>query len=902
MRLFSSRSRSSAPRSSGPSSPLSLSFRSFSLRSYSYPARLAFAGLVAATTFAGVRMADAHRQDAMMQPPASTGRLLTPTGQQTNVGSFPANMALSPDGKYIAVTNTGFRQYLSILSADDGHLVSQLPFIPAANDRSDKTSLYYGLAFDAPADGQAAGTYRLFASRGPQDKVSVFTVSGEGVIAALSDINTPSPLPAATKDAQPNFPAGIGVSAGHLYIANNETSAYTDFKGSVSVVDSKAGVVVGKITTAGFPYAVCAVTKGDSAGKKVYISSEQDGCVSVLDVSDPANGKHVRDIQTGDHPMALLLDADQKRLFVANASSDTVSEIDTNTDKVTRTWNARGKSNLPGATPTALALSPDQSRLYVTLADHNALAVIDLNSPKNEPIGLIPTGWYPTSVVVSPDGKRLFVANAKGARTRNPNGSSAQTKNRERYILNIIEGTVSMIATPTDADLRGLTQTAMRANAAGDSRKLPATGIKHVIYIIKENRTYDEILGDEPTGNGDKSLVLFGRDVTPNQHALAERFVLLDNFYCAAEVSADGWNWSVSGMGSEYNERNVPFNYSGRGRDYDFEGQINGTPVDLVGKPDVNRAPGGYIWDGVAKKGLSYRDYGFYVAFADAKTPDGKLITKDNTPVKKALVGHTDTDFRQFDMNYPDSDAHLAYNVSAPRQTKTYGQHNAPSRCAEWKREFDEFVRTDSLPRFEMVRLPRDHTSGTRAGNSSPRAMIADNDYAVGQLVEAVSKSKYWKETAIFILEDDAQDGIDHVDAHRSPAYVISPCIRPGTIDSHFYNTDSVLHTMEALLGIPPMCQYDANAPLIAAFTNAPANDAPYTAILPARAIIGEVNGRTAYRAGDSAKLDFARADHVPDATLNDILWHSVKGAHTPLPVSRHTLRVPAASHKDADD
>ena len=885
------------------SSNHSLPSRLFPSRSFTNKTRLACAGLVAVATLAGVRAVQAHRQDATVQPPNSTARMLMPTGQQTNVGSFPANMALSPDGKYIAVTNTGFRQYLSILSAEDGHLVSQLPFTPAANDRSDKTSLYYGLAFEpAPEAESLAGTYRLFASRGPQDKVSVFTVDPKGTLQADMDINMPSNLPAAAKDAQPNFPAGVAFSAGRLYVANNETSAYTDFKGSVSVVDPSAKSVAGKIATPGFPYAIVAVTKGANADKKVYVSSEQDGCVSVLDVSDYAHSKDVKDIKTGDHPMALALDADQKRLFVANASSDTVSQIDTNTDMVTRTWNVRGKSKLPGATPSSLALSPDQSRLYVTLADHNALAVIDLNSPKSEPVGLIPTGWYPTSVIVSPDGKRLFVANAKGARARNPNGSEGQTKNRERYILNIIEGTVSLIPAPTDAALRGLTQTAMRANLAPDSRKLPSTGIKHVIYIIKENRTYDEILGDLPGGNGDKSLVLFGRDVTPNQHALAERFVLLDNFYCAAEVSADGWNWSVSGMGSEYNERNVPFNYSGRGRDYDFEGVVNGTPVDLIGKPDVNRAPGGYIWDSAARKGLSFRDYGFYVAFADAKTPDGKLLAKDNTPVEKALVNHTDTDFRQFDMNYADSDAHLAYSVSAPRQTKTYGQHNAPSRFSEWKREFDEFVRTDSLPRFEMVRLPRDHTAGTRAGQSTPRAMIADNDYAVGQLVEAVSKSQYWKETAIFILEDDAQDGIDHVDAHRSPAYVISPCIKPGTVDSHFYNTDSVLHTMEILLGLPPMCQFDANAPLIAAFTSAPANAAPYTAILPARAIIGEVNGRTAYRAGDSAKLDFAHADHVPDATLNDILWHSVRGAKSPLPVSRHTLRVPAGNAKRDDD
>ena len=644
------------------------------------------------------------------------------------------------------------------------------------------------------------------------------------------------------------------------------------------------------MTTPGFPYAIAALTKGVSADKKVYVSSEQDGCVSVLDVSDPMQGKDLKDIKTGDHPMALLLDKDQKRLFVANASSDTISQIDTATDTITRTWNLRGRAKLSGITPTALALNPDETRLYVTLADRNALAVLDLKSKSPAPLGLIPTGWYPTSVVISPDGKRLFVANAKGARTRNPNGANGKTNNREQYIENILEGTVSLIPTPSDAELPPLTALAMRADLAPDNRKLPTTGIRHVIYIIKENRTYDEVLGDMAQGNGNKDLVLFGREVTPNQHALADRFVLLDNFYCAAEVSADGWNWSVSGMGSEYTERNVPFNYSGRGRDYDFEGGVNNLPVDLLDKPDVARAPGGYIWDAIAKKNLSYRNYGFFNQFEEAKLPNGKVIAKENAPTKRVLAGHTDVDFLRFAMNYPDSDADRLHNAYAPNDRKTYGAHNAPSRYAEWKREFDDYVRTDSLPRFEMVRFPRDHTSGTRTGLSSPRAMIADNDYAVGQLVEAVSKSKYWKETAIFIVEDDAQDGIDHVDAHRAPAFVISPYIKPNTVDHHFYNTDSVLHSMEQLLGIPPMCRYDADAPVFAAFGSTPINDAPYTAILPARSIIAEVNGQTAYRAKDSARLDFSRADHVPDGILNDILWHSIKGAKTPMPAPARSL------------
>ena len=344
-------------------------------------------------------------------------------------------------------------------------------------------------------------------------------------------------------------------------------------------------------------------------------------------------------------------------------------------------------------------------------------------------------------------------------------------------------------------------------------------GIKHVFYIIKENRTYDQILGDMATGNGDKSICLFPRDVTPNQHALAERFAQLDNFYCCAEVSADGWDWSVSGMASEYTARNTPFNYSGRGREYDFEGQTNGVPVDLYNLPDVARAPGGYFWDACAAKGVSFRNYGFYLNFAltfASGVPDENrkyaANVRENFPTKRALVGHSDTDFRQFDMNYPDSELGKLLNLSIQNEKTAYGSHKSSSRYAEWKREFDEYVKNGKLPQFEMIRLPRDHTSGTRAGSLSPEAMVADNDYGVGQVVEAISHSPYWKQSAIFILEDDAQGGFDHVDAHRSVGFVISPWVKRGTLDSRFYNTDSMLRTMGLLLGLPPLCQYDAVA------------------------------------------------------------------------------------------
>ena len=414
------------------------------------------------------------------------------------------------------------------------------------------------------------------------------------------------------------------------------------------------------------------------------------------------------------------------------------------------------------------------------------------------------------------------------------------------------------------------------------------------------------MLGDLLPGNGDLNMVLFGRSVTPNQHALAERFVLLDNFYDCAEVSADGWNWSTSGMVSEYTARNTPFNYSGRGRGYDFEGETNDTPVDLLGLPDVASAPGGYLWDGVAKKKLTYRNYGFFNVFRPAKNAQGVTIAADNAPDKKALVGHTDVDYLRFAMDYADSEAWLRYSAPAPKQRKTYGSHNAPSRFSEWKREFDSYVKEGSLPAFSMIRLPRDHTQGTSPGFSSPRAMLADNDFAVGQIVEAISKSPFWKSSAIFILEDDAQGGHDHVDAHRSICFVVSPFIQRNAADHRFYNTDSVLHTMMRILGLPPTNRYVADAPILAAFGPTPDNAEPFEAILPSRDIISEVNAATAYRAQDSMKLDFAREDRVPEDVLNDILWHSVKGPNAPEPPARHGFRLApkttGSKHDDNDE
>lgn len=827
-----------------------------------------------------------------------TGETLTPLGQQTPIGSYPDHLVLSPDGRYVLATNTGFRQYVSVLDASTGKLVSRLEFnAPSTVLKKSKQSLYYGLVCGPSANGQTP----VYASRGGEGLVCVLSLSAAG---ALTD--TGKTLAAAPGTEAPfPFVAGLALSSDGrtVYAADNTGEPKRGMRSNLYVLNTD-GSAPRKIDLPGYPFAVVAVTKGALADKKVYVTSEQRGVVSVV---NPASGALVQDIPTGTQPIGLTLDRAQTRLFVANAGSDTLSVIDTNTDRVTQTLLLRPSDSrgLPGATPTSVALSPDEKRLYVTLGDMNAVAVVDL--PGMTLAGYLPVGWYPTSVVVSPDGKRLFVANAKGVATRNPNGTPKPgLTQRPQYIQNIIEGTVTTLDLGRE-NLKASTARVLANNTGWAAPKTPFVnpGIKHVFYIIKENRTYDQVLGDLPRGNGDPSLTLFGRDVTPNQHALASRFVLLDNFYDCAEVSGDGWNWSTAGMASEYTERNVPFSYSGRKRDYDFEGTNNGVAVDRIGIPDAAHPPGGYLWDLCAVHGVGFRNYGFFADDLELPRTSAEQGTTglQNSPTKKALVGKSDADFRFFDSNYADSEAWVQEKITpAPNQLLEYGAFHDPSRITAWKREFAAYVKNQNLPPLSMIRLIRDHTGGTAAGSSSPRAMVADNDYAVGQLVDTISHSPYWSSSAIVIVEDDAQNGYDHVDAHRSTCYVISPFIAPGAVDSRFYNTDSALRTIELLLGLPPMTRYDALAPPVAVFgPTAAANDAPYEAILPAREILAEVNGKRAYRAQDSARLlNPLREESGPDEQLNDILWRSLRPATTPPP-RHYGLLTGTAAKKDDD-
>jgi phospholipase C len=460
----------------------------------------------------------------------------------------------------------------------------------------------------------------------------------------------------------------------------------------------------------------------------------------------------------------------------------------------------------------------------------------------------------------------------------------------------MLKGTVSLINLPAKAKLAQLTRRVYAnspytdemlkaARAPKEKTAIPfrvgaPSPIKHVIYVIKENRTYDQVLGDVKEGNGDPSLCLFGEEVTPNQHALAREFVLLDNFYVDAEVSADGHNWSMAAYATDYTEKTWPTNYSNRGRTYDYEGSKK-----------IARPTGGYIWDYCARAGVTYRSYGEFVASREGKPGGGGGETgadpgaapkREIYTNEKALEGHFSATFPTWDLNVPDN-----------------------KRIDAWLEEFREYEKNGQLPQFQIVRIGGNHTQGTRPGAPTPRAHVAENDLAVGRLVEAVSHSqRYWKETAIFIIEDDAQNGPDHVDAHRSIAFVASPYTKRRYVDSTMYTTSGMLRTMELILGLPPMSQYDAAAtPMYNSFTSITkgADLTPFKH-LEARVDLAEKNPENAPGSQRSAQLDFSKEDAAPDVEFNEIIWKSVRGADSRMPAPVRSAFVRAIEGDDDDE
>ena len=789
----------------------------------------------------------------------------------------------------------------------------------------------------------------------------------------------------------PDFIAGLAISADgrYLYAVNHQARA-TNAPGSLIIVDLSLANPVqagrfnftqangitravtlpatpgffGAGTASNFPYAV--TVKGSTA----YVASTHDNTVYALNVSNPASPTLTAEIPAGNNPMGLALNGNT--LYVANAHADTISVVNTLNNTVTGGIDLRpmGAKTINGVTPNQLTLSPDGRTLYAALSDFDAVALIDTATNKIK--GEIPVGWYPTAVVASADGQRILVANARGSQTRYPNpGQQVNTPRNDpsQYSLNQIEATVQTIPVPTALKLAQYTQQVLSNNKILSNTDDPANnplfniskakgGITHIFYIIRENRTYDQILGDLNTpaygnrGNGDPSLTLFGADVTPNIHALVNRFVLLDNFFDFGDASMEGWDWSTAALSSQHMARNQPYNYSSRGANYDSEGTVNNYPVagfpagafdqnntPLPALPAINDlavGPNGRIWDTILAARNTVRNYGTMIAagypavagFQPGKHYDG------SANFDPAIHGNTDLDFAPYNNGIAESPAEWIYAAQTPAPTdlrflpstanRRYGQFtptttvngtvtNACNRFGEWNREFQAMLANDSsgasVPNFEVVRFGRDHTQGINANGPSAKAMVSDNDYAIGKLVEAISNSPIWAHSAIFVLEDDAQNGPDHVDSHRSVGFVYSPYIKQGSYSGKFYTTNSILRTIELLLNARPLTHYDAIANYIDAWDTAPNNIAPYTAILPAKALVTEVlSSGSLYAKADrkefnrlvqlAAKMDFIHADANDPDLLNEMIWKSVKGMGSKLPAPKHTvIKEPSAGH-----
>ena len=753
---------------------------------------------------------------------------MTPAGTQTDLGLWPMDIAMSPTGNLLLVANAGYAHHS--LAAIDPATGGTLQVISAAGAKSHgwwdwasghPTGYYVGLAF-AP-DGRHA-----WASDGPGGAIHAFRITGR-TLTETQHIKL-----SGNRGNEHAWPAGIAVgdNGNRLYVAGN-------LDDTLRVVDPASRSVLATVAVGHLPYGVAL----NAAGTRAFVTNWGASSVSVIDTSTDSV---VRTVGVGMHPCSIVANPVGNELYVANGDGDSVTVLDGTTGSVSRTIDLKPYAGAPvGAQPDGLTVSPDGTTLYVAMGGDDDVAVIELGSATtpDRVAGLIPTAWYPSGVAVAPSGRTLFAINMKGL-------GAGPHLDPTTYWPAFMHGTLSTIPVPDAAQLAVYTAQVSANDRFGAPPGVPtgsvipsapgdSTPITHVIYVMKENRTYDQILGDLGKGNGDPSLAIFGQDVTPNQHALARRFVTFDNFYADAEVSADGWSWTTGAYANGYIQRNWPVDYNGYGRPYDFGGFGEGTTAGLPGEQ-----PGrGFLWDQLAAAGVPYRNFGFFV--------DNPVDLQPSIP---GLLGHTDTQYPGWDLMVPDQ-----------------------VRIDRWLHVFQGYQARGSMPTMQFVYLPSDHTAGTTPRARRPDAMVADNDLALGRLVEAVSHSSFWGSTAIFAVEDDAQDGPDHVDAHRSTAFVISPYTQTGTIDSTFYSSVSVLRTMELILGVAPMSQFDAVAtPMSAAFSSTP-NLRPYTAVVPGVNLFAK-NTFQSPMATASLRIDFSDPDLIPMRLMNRILWKAMRG------------------------
>jgi YVTN family beta-propeller protein len=777
-------------------------------------------------------------------PRLPTGQWLDPAGVVRNVGSMPLALATAPGARRLVLLMNGYLEQ-GIQVVDRDGVVRQKLIQPAA---------FIGLAFSP--DGRT-----LYASGGNRDLVYAYRWSADS--AALAD-SIPLRVTASDSDGT-SYPAGFAVSADgrQLYVAENLAD-------SLAVVDVANRRVVQRLPTGPYPYAVAITPDGT-----VFVSNWGANTLSVFQRSADGRIAPASAIAAGRHPSALLLTPDGRRLFVASGSTDRIAVVDTRARRVLgelRDPPPAGPDE--GATPNALALSGDGTRLFVAESDANAVAVFELSANlsgvtaargDDRLAGRVPTEWFPTALAAL--GDTLMVVNGKG-RGAGPNPDGPGLGRRyppTSYTLGQVTGSLSIIpaAGAGGAELAAYSERVARANgwtgAAADARRYPP--FTHVIYIIRENRTYDQVLGDLAQADGDTALTLFGRSVTPNAHAIAERFGAFDRFFVNAEVSADGHNWSTAAYATDYTQKTVPTQYSGRGRSYDYEG----SPKGRIPDDDVASPANGYLWDLAQRAHITFRNFGEFTLEEGGR--DG--APKFYRGTKPFLAANTDSTFPWFDLAIRD-------------------QHRADI----WLAQLQRWVAAGTMPALQTIHLPRDHTSGGAAGQNTPKAMVADNDLALGRMVAALSRSPFWRNSVVFVLEDDAQNGPDHVDSHRSPLLVISAWNRQG-VSHRFANTTDVLRTMEEILGLASLSHFDNfGRPLREIWSDA-ADPRPFDAITPAQSL-DETNAPRTRAALDSRRFDLSRADAIDDDAFSRVIWMAVKGEGVPYPGPRRMSALEA--------
>lgn len=814
-----------------------------------------------------------------------TNQVLSPVGRQVTYGGRPNDLALSPDGRWLAVLD--FAQVL-LVNPESGQIVARAPH---------KGSSYTGIVFTPDSK-------RILASS-IKGTIGVFEIEDDKELEAEEPIKL---SPAAGTEPDRIVPAGLGIAGD-----GKTLWAVLNVKNMLAEIDLASATVKRQIPVGNAPYGVALVgdkayvtnwggrlpaadslTGPSGSGTPVRVDPVRhiasDGSVSVVNLVD---GKEEQQIVVGLHPSAVIATPDGAQVLVANANSDTVSVIDAKTAEVVETISTRPtETMLFGSAPNALATSADGKTLYVANGTNDSVAVIALSPPKSRMLGCFPVGWYPSGLVLDKVRNALYVSNVKGIGSRNAEWrGSRMIANQSVYGFNShdYQGTISLIPLADVAELAPLTKKVLANNRMTEtvsalaparkdapSRPIPQrhgepSPIKHVLYIIKENRTYDQVFGDVKRGEGDPSLCIFGQRVTPNAHKLVDEFVLLDNFYCSGVLSADGHQWATEAYVTDYLEKG----FGGWPRSYPY-----------AGGDALAYASSGFLWDAALANKKSLRIYGEFV---------------------RASIGWSDTD-RNGRPGFMDCyDDFLkqagAVTIKGEATIGSLAPHVCPTsigfpsivsdvyRADVFIRELKKFEAEGGFPNLMIMLLPNDHTSGTRPGMPTPEAAVADNDLALGRIVEAVSHSKFWPETAIFVVQDDPQAGFDHIDGHRTVALAISPYVRRHAVDSTNYNQTGMLRTMELILGLPPLNQLDASAtPMLNSFSDTP-NLAPYDAV-PNSIPLDRLNPplkairdpRQLHWAQVSLEMPLDEVDEADEDTLNRVIWHSVRGRDDTYP------------------